>query len=271
MYTNTGYEYWGRAASLIHTSLDGQGDVAPLPNERLYLLASGQHFVGGFSLPARERRAGTVLYRGNPLNFLFNLRALLVRLVGWVRDGAEPPPSAYPRLADGTLVPMTRVRFPQLPGVPLPQAIHEAYRVDYGPQWSRGIITTEPPRLGAPFPTLVAQVDSLGNELGGIRNVEIQVPLATYTPWLVRHGYAGGAQELVDFLGSVIPLPRTEAERLQRRESRPSIAALYADRAVYLTQAQAAVAQLVRQGYLLEEDVARVLTHAESLWEWSRR
>src|SRR5256885_9072244 len=31
-FTNTGYEYWVRAASLIHTSPDGRADAGPLPN-----------------------------------------------------------------------------------------------------------------------------------------------------------------------------------------------------------------------------------------------
>ena len=43
-YINTGYEYWGRAASLIHISVDGTKDIAPGSNERIYHLASGQHF-----------------------------------------------------------------------------------------------------------------------------------------------------------------------------------------------------------------------------------
>ncbi len=42
-YTNSSYEYWGRAASLIHTSVDGKQD-APLPDStRIYMFAGGQH------------------------------------------------------------------------------------------------------------------------------------------------------------------------------------------------------------------------------------
>ena len=35
-YTNTSYEYWGRAASLIHTSADGKTDAPVAPNTRIY-------------------------------------------------------------------------------------------------------------------------------------------------------------------------------------------------------------------------------------------
>src|SRR5580693_3265072 len=42
--TNTSYEYWGRAASLIHTSPDGLSDAKIGENTRVYLLAGLQHF-----------------------------------------------------------------------------------------------------------------------------------------------------------------------------------------------------------------------------------
>src|SRR5205807_8062786 len=82
-YTNTGYEYWGRAASLLHTSVDGRSDVEPLSTERIYHLAGGQHFVDRF--PPAARLAGAA-YRGNPLDFLVTLRALLARLVDWAAE-----------------------------------------------------------------------------------------------------------------------------------------------------------------------------------------
>ena len=104
--TNTGYEYWGRAASLIHTSPDGRVDVTPLPNERIYHLAGGQHFIGGFP-PTTSERAGRA-YRGNPLDFQVTLRALLARLVEWVVDGRTPPASVYPTSRRGRSSPSTR-------------------------------------------------------------------------------------------------------------------------------------------------------------------
>lgn len=44
-YTNTGYEYWGRAASLVHMRVNGLRDLPPQRNERLYHFASAQHYV----------------------------------------------------------------------------------------------------------------------------------------------------------------------------------------------------------------------------------
>ena len=266
-FTNTGYEYWGRAASLIHTSPDGRSDVAPLPNERIYHLAGGQHFIGGFPPTVAERDGQA--YRSNPLDFLVTLRALLVRLVEWVVDDRTPPDSAYPTLATGTLVPIGALKFPAVPDVTAPSVIHEAYRVDYGPRWAAGIITREPPGIGAPFPALVSRVDADGNEVAGVRGVELRAPLATYTPWQLRGGAGTDAGELVDFLGTYVPLPRTEAERQRRGDGRVSIERRYADKRAYLDAAARAADSLMAAGLLLREDVPRVLARAAAHWDWN--
>ncbi|MFQ5935583.1 MAG: alpha/beta hydrolase domain-containing protein [Acidiferrobacterales bacterium] len=268
-YTNTGYEYWGRAASLIHTSVDGRADVEPLPNERIYHLASGQHFVGRFPLRERLATPGIAAYRGNPLDFLVNLRALLIRLVAWVTEGRTPPESRHPRIDESTLVSIAAVRFPVLAGIDFPQVIHEAYRVDYGPRWQRGIINFQPPMLGKAFPSLVADVDRFGNELGGVRNIALRVPVATYAPWNLRADHAGARTELTDFLGTFIPLPRNEEERSRNRDPRPSLERLYPNRERFLTQVRQAAEELVAEGFLLREDIARVTRRAARYLRYS--
>ena len=265
-FTNTGYEYWGRTGSLIHTSPDGRADVAPLPSERIYHLAGGQHFIGGFP-PSVGERAGHA-YRNNPLDFLVTLRALLARLVDWVVDDRTPPESAYPTLGAGTLVPIAALKLPAIPDVVAPSVIHEAYRVDYGPRWAAGIITREPPAIGPPFPALVSQVDADGNEMAGVRGLELLAPLATYTPWQLRGGSGADAGELVDFLGTYVPLPRTEAERRRLGDARPSIERRYADKRVYVVAATRAAESLVAAGLLLREDVPRVIARAGQHWDW---
>lgn len=270
-YTNTGYEYWGRAGSLIHTSLDGRQDIEPMSNERIYHLAGAQH--SGWRTPMTEdnRMGGAEIpiYRGNPLDLSFPLRSLAVRLVRWVEDSEGPPPSAFPRIGDGTLVPPAGLAFPRIPGVEIPKVIHEAYRMDYGPRWwSDGIIDTDPPVMGPPFPSQVSQVDGLGNEMAGVRSWEIRAPLATYAPWNLRWGYVGGTDELTDFRGTFIPLTRTEAEREALGDPRPSVEAIYADKATYLERVRVATRELVRAGFLLPEDAGSVVTKAEARWDW---
>ncbi len=265
-YTNTGYEYWGRAASLTHTTIDGTRDVVLYPNERVYHLASGQHFVGRF--PPSTKLPGSRAYRGNPLNFLYTMRALLVRMVAWVPEGARPPPSAYPRIDTGTLVSIHSVTFPGLPDVPFPVVAHQAYRADYGPRWKQGIIDRQPPGLGRPFPILVPQVDKFGNEVGGVRSVELLAPLASYAPWSLRTGFPAASHELADFIGTYVPLSKTEAERREAGDPRPSIESLYTDKEDYLRSVERAAHSLVDQGFLLDEDVPKIMARAKQHWSW---
>jgi hypothetical protein len=49
------------------------------------------------------------------------IRAVLVALEQWVAKGT-PPPSQYSRLDNGSLVPLHRVKFPNIPGVTGPSA-----------------------------------------------------------------------------------------------------------------------------------------------------
>ena len=55
-YTNGSYEYWGRAASLIHTTPDGKQDVPPAKDTRIYFFPGSQHGTGSSS-SARDRSA----------------------------------------------------------------------------------------------------------------------------------------------------------------------------------------------------------------------
>jgi hypothetical protein len=263
MFVNTGYEYWGRAASLIHTSPDGQSDV-PLPaNERAYHLAGAQHFIVPFP-PRPEARDGTA-WRENPLNFDFTLRALLLRLVAWVTDGQTPPPSAIPRIDAGSLVPPSNLDLPPIPRLAPAQRAQQALGLDFGPRWSAGIIDREPPEVIGRYPVLVPQVDRLGNEIGGVRGWELRAPLATYLPWQLRATEQASNDELVDFFGTFAPLPL----RPSQGDARPAVGSLYADRAAYLRQITAAIASLESEGFLLPEDAPRALERAKELWRWA--
>ena len=265
---NTGYEYWSRAASLIHTSPDGVADVEPSPRERLYLLASAPHFALPFP-PREEMRMGENAYRGSPLASQSVGRALLRALIAWVETDAEPPASRVPRIDRGSLVPIDRVAYPGLPGVRRARVAHTPRRTDYGPRWAQGIVDLEPPGVGRPFPALVSDVDELGNEVSGIRTVELRAPLATYLPWNLRLGYPAQTDELVDFHGTFVPLPISAEQAAERGDSRPSVAALYPSRDAYRARVEAAADDLIAEGFLLPEDRATELARAAARWEWA--
>ncbi|PHN04900.1 hypothetical protein CRP01_19860 [Flavilitoribacter nigricans DSM 23189 = NBRC 102662] len=269
---NTGYEYWGRSASLIHTTADGTADLELLPNERIYHIASGQHFVDQWPPRRTYGRGPLNAFLGDPLEFRVNYRALLLHLTNWVDQDQAPPASRYPRIADGTLVPKEAVRFPALPGIDFPTTIQNPYRVDYGPRWQEaGIIDRQPPVLGYAFPNLVPQVDSLGNELGGIRNLEVRVPLATYTPWSLRLDAPANQHELIDFRGLFIPLAQTEVESQEKGDPRPSVDQLYPEASDYSDKTTAALDALIEEGFVLERDRDFVQARAQSYWEWVHR
>jgi len=262
-YTNSSYEYWGRSASLIHTSIDGRAD-APIPDHtRIYMFAGSQH--GPASFPP-TRSIGQ--QRNNPNDFRWSMRALLGAMDRWVRDGAAPPPSVHPRVQADTLVAPEALQFPKIPGVGFSTRIHKAYRADYGPEWSKGIVAQEPPKIGKAFPMLVSQVDRDGNETAGLKTPEAAVPLGTYTGWNLFNGKAGPADELSSMQGSFIPFPRTRAERERTGDPRPSIEERYRDRDQYVGKISAAAMELIKQGYLLAGDLPGILRQAGERWDW---
>jgi len=267
--TNTGYEYWGRASALIHIHPSGARDAEPHPNERLYHIASAQHFRGRpFPPDERQRLPHADAYRNNALDLLIPLRALLVALVEWVETGSAPPPSAVPALADGTLVPLGEIGWPRIPGLATPDRAHTAHRVDYGARWEEGIVTIQPPFVGPAFPVRVPSVDRFGNERGGVPTLEIEAPLATYLPWALRTGMPGPEEELADFWGTYAPLPLTERRKRETRDGRPSVESLYEDRTAYERAAREAAERLVRRRWMLEEDVERAVERAMRHWDW---
>lgn len=270
LVVNTGYEYWGRAASLVHTTPDGEADVAPADTERLYHVASAQHFPWLFPPPkANRRRVDPALYRGNPLDQSVLYRAALVQLVNWVDGEGTPPPSRIPRRADSTLVPVEALAFPAIPGVDAPGVVHTAHRMDYGPRFrTDGVVTRQPPHQGPAFASLVSQVDSLGNETAGVRLPEVRVPLATYAPWHLRRDAPANRNEIDDFYGSLVPLPRTPDERAAWNDPRPALTTLYPTRDAYLARVRDAADALIQDGFLLTVDRDRVLDRAAATWDW---
>ncbi len=264
-YTNSSYEYWGRAASLIHTSLDGSEDAAVMDNVRIYSFAGGQHGPGRFP-PVQSIGQQP----SNPNDYSWFLRSLLLAMNGWATDGTLPPDSVYPRIDAGDLVLPHDLRFPNIPGVGQPAEPHLAYRVDYGPEFrTKGIVTQEPPDVISAFPVMVPQVDSDGNETAGLMMPEVAVPLATYTGWNLFRPEAGPPTVLSSMQGSYIPFARTRADRERSGDPRPSIEERHENRQEYLGLVAEATLDLVDAGYLLPEDVSPIIAQAARHWEYA--
>ena len=264
--SNTSYEYWGRAAALVHSTADGTSDVPISDHVRIYHFTGLQHFSGPF--PPQKGEADLLGQQPeSPLPIKYFWRAMIANMDAWVRSDTPPPPSSYPKIADGTLVTLRAYKWPAISGVNHPSEASTGYRLDFGPDWRQGILALEPPRVGPLYPALVPQVDADGNERDGVRLPEITVPLATYTGWNLRDPSIGAPGERVAFEGSYLPFPKTAADCQKTGDPRSSIAERYASREEYLARFAAALDELVRQRWILPEDRAALLHRGAEEWE----
>ncbi len=264
-FSNTSYEYWGRAAALIHSTPDGKHDAPISDNVRIYHFTGLQHFSGPFP-PAKGQGEllGQQMQSALPIRFFW--RSMIANMDAWVRSNTLPPASSYPRIADGTLVPLHDYAFPKIPAVNLPREANAGTRLDFGPNWRNGIMTIQPPEVGPLFPVLVPQVDADGNEKDGVRLPEITVPLATYTGWNLRDPSIGAPDQRVSFEASYLPFPKTAADREKTSDPRRSIAERYPTREDYLTRYATALDELIKQRWILPEDRDTILHRGDEEW-----
>lgn len=264
MIANTSTEYWNRGASLNTTTVDASADVAPAANVRVYGFMGAQHYVGRATMRAPYSNCVSTTDHYLPM------RALLLSLVGWVKDGASPPDSAYPSLADGSLVTVEQYRqnFP-ITGLLLPpeQNLREP-RLDFGADFARsGVPDRAPPTEGPVFETRVPATDADGNDRGGVRLLELEVPLGTHTGWNPRAPETGFAWATARFDGSFLPFARNDLEAKSAKDPRPSLQARYPTRADFEKKLRAAADRMEAQGFLLAEDRERALAENLGLYD----
>jgi hypothetical protein len=263
-YVNNSSEYWNRAAALIGTDPTGLRDLEPAPEARIYLIAGAQHYVGNL------RGRGIFFNCVNPLNHYRVMRALMLTFDRWVRDGVEPPPSTYPRIADGTLVTIAAHAhaFPRIPDFRLPEGNLRPPRLDLGSRFETDRIADEvPPTIGKPFETLVPKPNADGLDQGGIALPEVLVPLGTRTGFNTRNDAAGFPWATGRWDGSFVPFSRTERERQASGDPRASLEARYVDRAAYEAKVRSAATDVVGRGFLLPEDVDALVAEAGGLYD----
>jgi len=251
MHMDSGTEAWLSRNALVITDASGKRDQ-PIPdNVRLYYFASTQHN------PSAKPVLGICKYPSNVNPRIENIRALLVAMQAWMTEGKAPPANRFPRVSDGTLVPLSpagNFGFPAIPGVNYNGKYNVQSLKDYKVQPPRSIPGTE-------YPALAPKVDSDGNDIGGIRSVALQVPLATYMGW--NHRRAGFMEdELCGLQGTTVPFAKTAAER--GTDPRPSLQERYGSKANYVAKVEAAAANAVKEGFLLSDDAARIVSDARA-------
>jgi hypothetical protein len=257
VHTTTGIEYWQSGQSLVTTDPTGRRDGTLPDDVRIYHFAGTQHIMGATMPP------GVCALPPNTVDPRPLMRNLLLAMDRWVRDGTPPPPSAYPKLSDGTLVAASRWRFPNLPGVQKATGPAPKKRFDYGPDFAQGRFAGGLPGvLAGDYPVRVPQVDADGNEIGGLRVPEQAVPVATSMGWGVRSAASGTPGELCYLDGSIVPFLRRADQRRDFGDPRPSLAERYQTPEAYLTRVRSVADGMVKSGLLLEEDAQRIEARA---------
>ena len=109
--------------------------------------------------------------------------------------------------------------------------------------------------------------DADGNDRGGVRLIELEVPLGTHTGWNERDAETGFPWATARFDGSFQPFARTEAERRASGDPRPSLEARYPTRETFIRRLHAAAARQVAAGFLLPEDVDRAVAENLGLYD----
>lgn len=267
---NSANEYWVKAASLLHTDLQGN-DLPDPDNVRFYLLSGMQHGSGNGT------SRGECQQLQNPTRAEPALRALFIALDEWVTKDRKPPESRVPRRTDGTAVmampapgqltgtvQQAALGWPDIPGVTYTGLITIHHRFDYGPLFTQGIITQYPklPFNERTYPNFVSKVDQDGNELAGIRLPPVAVPTATLTGWaLRREGF--GLNDGGESAGQQIPFATTKAARLATGDPRLSLEERYGTHEKYIQAVTKAVKELEAQRFLLPEDTRQYLEEAK--------
>jgi hypothetical protein len=262
-YTSSSWEYWGSAASAIHTTLAGEDFKIP-DSSRVYLFAGTQHVPARLPLKETPDTRGQLPH--NPMDYRPALRALYIALDQWVRTGVEPPASRYPKVAERSLVHRAALNEAGFLGINVPQAAQPAFRLDNGEK-APGVPTIVPPKVGKPYAVLLPQLDNDGNELPGIRMPALAAPLATHTGWNLRSPAIGAPRELVQLTGGMHPFARTREER-SAGDLRAAITERYPSRDGYLERVSQEAASLVQQRLMVREDIAHVVNSAGALWDF---
>ena len=214
---------------------------------RAYLFAGTQHSPGQFP----PRKSAAQQQADNPVQYWWTMRALLVAMTHGSTSGTLPPPSQHPQFkAEGsTIVKASDVAFPAIPGVQSPRIVIP------GPRWR--------PRAAAARAARSTPTATSG-PASACRTCRCRSPPT-------RAGTSGArrsaAQELVALAGSSIPFAATKAKRTASGDPRLSVEERYTSKDDYLRRVREAADKLVKERYLLADDVNAIVAHAGAMWD----
>ncbi len=210
--------------------------------------------------------------------------ALQADFIQWLTNGTPMPPSVYPTLASGQLVPTTQVatQFPNVPGLAYEgMQAWPPFVYNFGPgenyDQESGVPTIQPPSIQQVLPVYAATVNADGNEnVSGLPTVLGQAPLGTYVGWnLATTGWYGpNASNGPGSVGQVFagagnsggfwPFWDTKANRLAAGDPRLSLEERYGTSAGYVCVALQAADAAIGQRFLLGSDAETLRTSVQA-------
>jgi hypothetical protein len=220
----------------------------------------------------------------DPIPETYTNNALQYAFIQLLMNGTAMPPSVYPTLASGQLVPNTQAAegFPNIAALPFGgNQAWPPFVYNFGSQENydqeSGIPTVEPPAIQQVLSVYATTVNADGNEnAAGLPTVLGQAPLGTYVGWnLATTGWYGpnesnGPGSVGQVFagagnsGGFWPFWDTQSNRLAAGDPRLSLEERYGTSAGYQCVVQQAVTNAVQQRFLLSSDATTLLTMASS-------
>jgi len=220
----------------------------------------------------------------DPIPEAYTNNALQYNFIRLLVNAVAMPPSVYPTLSKGQLVPNTKagVGFPDIPG--LPYGGNQAWPpfvYNFGPKENydqeSGVPTIQPPIIEKVLPVYAAKVNADGNEVvDGMPTVLGEAPLGTYVGWnLATTGWYGpNASDGPGSVGQVFagagnsggyyPFWDTKANRQAIGDPRLSLEERYGTHAGYVCVVTAAVNRAQQRRFLLPSDAQTLISQANT-------
>ena len=198
----------------------------------------------------------------NPVDYWWTMRALLLAMHKWVKEGIGAAAESVPAAAGSHAgAGERRWRSPSIPGVASPRALTAGGRTA-NPYFKGGA------GAGAPLP--LARAGGRRGRQRARRHPAARCRRAARHLHRLEFPQAGdriAPGELVSLLGSSIFFPATRAARAAAKDPRRSIEERYRSQEDYLAKVEQAADALVKAGYLLVDDEPRILQRASDQWD----
>ena len=277
----------------FHASLCGFTCVEDIPlpaGVHRYYTPGGTHGGGAadfnWTSPAAIVTPAGQSLPTSPIPATHTNNALNYDFIELLLHGTPMPPSAYPMLARGELVPNTAAAegFPDFSTTVPRLTFHgdQAWRpfvYDFGAgenyDQESGIPSTEPPIIKSVLPAYAVRVNLDGNEnTTSMKTVLGEAPLGTYVGWnLATTGWYGpNASNGPGSVGQVFagagnsggywPFWDTRANRVAANDSRPSLEERYGTHAGFVCAVTRAANVAVQQRFLLPSEAPTLIANA---------